>query len=213
MTLRNAGMLRCLSSGQKRKPVMQTKSAIGDGTPAHATSGKKFSEDLDRALFASISSGDRRAIEKLYASYFSRLAKFFRALNVRADCIEDLIIDTMVDLWKEGASIGAYVSVSVAIMRLAYANGQRHFAKATETGSALPRDKKKDEQLLRVRLVGASNQQDSHFTPRSEARAVLYLVCGCGHSRRDIADIMKVSSECVDLLLGDARRRHLPFSR
>jgi DNA-directed RNA polymerase specialized sigma24 family protein len=192
---------------------MHTKSAIGDGTPAHATSGKESSEELDRALLASISSGDRRAIEKLNASYFSILAKFFLELNVRADFIEDLIIDTMVDLWKEGASIGANVSVSVAIMRLAYSNGQSHFAKATERQSAFPRDKKNDEQLLRVRLAGASSQQDSHFTLRFEERALLYLVYGCGHSRRDIADIMKVSSECVDLLLDDARRRHLPFSQ
>jgi DNA-directed RNA polymerase specialized sigma24 family protein len=140
---------------------------------------KESSEDLDRALLSSISSGDRRAIEKLYASYFSRLAKFFLELNVRADFIEDLIIDTMVDLWKEGPSIGADVSVSVAIMRLAYSNGQRHFAQATET----------------------------------RARALLYLVYGCGHSRRDIADIMNVSPECVDLSLGDARPRHFPFSQ
>jgi hypothetical protein len=158
-------------------------SAIGDETPAHTTSGKESSEDLDRALLASISAGNRRSIEKLYASYCSRLAKFFLELNVRADFIEDLIIDTMVDVWKEGASIGANVSVSVAIMRLAYSNGQKHF------------------------------QQDSHFTLRFEERALLYLVYGCGHSRRDIAGIMKVSSECVDLLLGDARRRHLPLSQ
>jgi DNA-directed RNA polymerase specialized sigma24 family protein len=149
---------------------MHTKSAIGDVTPAHARPGEESSEDLDRALLASISSGDRRAIEKLCASYFSRLANFYLELNVRADFIEDLIIDTMVDLWKEGACIGANVSVSVAIMRLAYSNGQRHFAR------------------------------------RFEERTLLYLVYGCGRSRRDIAEIMKVSSECVDLLLGDALR-------
>jgi DNA-directed RNA polymerase specialized sigma24 family protein len=157
--------------------VSKAPSAIGDGTPAHTTSGKESSEDLDRALLTSISAGNRRAIERLYASYFSRLAKFFLELNVRADFIEDLIIDTMVDLWKEGASIGANVSVSVVIMRLAYSNGRKH------------------------------------FTLRFEERALLYLVYGCRHSRRDIADIMKVSTACVDLLLSDARRRHLPFSQ
>lgn len=192
---------------------MHTDSATGDVTPAHATPGKKNSEDLDRALLASISAGDRRAIEKLYERYFSRLAKFFLELNVGANCIEDLIIDTMVDLWKERASIGASVSVSVAIMRLAYSHGQRHFAKAMQTQSVFPRDKKNDERSSPVRLTVVSNQQDSDVTPRFEERALLYLVYGCGHSRRDIADIMKVSSECVDLLLGDARGRHLPCSQ
>ena len=131
---------------------------------------------------------------------------------MRAEFIEELMIDTMVEVWKERASIGANLSVSVAIMRLAYSHGQRHFAKATETRRALPRDKKNDECSLPVRLAVASNQQDSHFTLPFGERALLYLVYGCGHSRRDIADIMKVSSECVDLLLSDARRRHLPFS-
>ena len=193
--------------------MMHTNSATGDATPAHATSDKKTSEDLDQALLAAISAGDRRAIEKLYERYFSRLAKFFLELNVRANCIEDLVIDTMVDLWKQRASIGASVAVSVAIMRLAYSNGQRYFAKAMQTQGAFPRDKKNDERFLPVRLVVVSNQQDSDFTPRFEERALLYLVYGCGHSRRDIADIMKVSTECVDLLLGDARRRHLPFAQ
>jgi hypothetical protein len=192
---------------------MHTSSSTGDMRPAHATSGKKISEDLDRALLASFSAGDRRAIEKLYQRYFSRLAKFFLELNVGANCIEDLIIDTMVDLWNERASLGASVTVSVAIMRLAYSHGQRYFAKAMQTQSTFPRDGKNAERSSPVRLTVVSNQQGSDVTPRFEERALLYLVYGCGHSRRDIADIMKVSSECVDLLLGDARRRRLPFSQ
>jgi DNA-directed RNA polymerase specialized sigma24 family protein len=186
---------------------MHTNSAIGDMTPAHATPCRESSEELDRALLAPISAGDRRAIEKLYALYFSRLAKFFIELNVRADFIEELIIDTMVEVWKERASIGANVSVSVAVMRLAYSNGQRHFAKAMETQRAYPCDKKKDERSLPLRLAVASNQQDSHFTLPFGERALLYLVYGCGYSRRDIAAIMNISSARVDVLLRDARLR------
>jgi DNA-directed RNA polymerase specialized sigma24 family protein len=192
---------------------MHTSSSTGDVTPAHATSGKKTSEDLDRTLLASLSAGDRRAIEKLYQRYFSRLAKFFLELNVDANCIEGLIIDTMVDLWTERATLGASVTVSVAIMRVAYSHGQRYFAKAMQTQSTIPRDRKNPERSSPVQLTVVSNQQGSDVTPRFEERALLYLVYGCGHSRRDIADIMKVSSECVDLLLGDARRRRVPFSQ
>jgi hypothetical protein len=112
--------------------------------------------------------------------YFSRLAKFFLHLNVHADCVEELIIDTMTEVWKEGASSEANASTSIAIMRLAYSHGQKHFAEATEAQRAATRD----------------------------GTALLYLVHGCGHSRREIADMMNVSCECVDQLLGDARRRH-----
>jgi DNA-directed RNA polymerase specialized sigma24 family protein len=152
-----------------------------------STSRREPSGESDRALLASICAGDRRAIEKLHVLYFSRLAKFFLELNVRADFIEDLIIDTMVEVWKEGASIGANVSVPVAIMRLAYSHGQKHFANAAQTRRA------------------------SQFTVPFGESALPYLVYGCGHSRQDIAEIMKVSSECVDRWLGDARRRHLRF--
>jgi hypothetical protein len=86
----------------KRHPIVDTKPTICDVTPAHATSGRGSSEEVDRTLLASISVGDRCAIEKLYALYFSRLAKFFLELNVRADFVEELIIDTMVEVWKEG---------------------------------------------------------------------------------------------------------------
>jgi DNA-directed RNA polymerase specialized sigma24 family protein len=159
-----------------------TNPAIGDLTPAHH-SGKQSSEEVARALLACIAAGDRCAIEELYVLYFSRLAKFFLYLNVRADCVEELIIDTMTEVWKKGASIEADTSISIAMMRLAYSHGQKHFAEAT-------------------------NQQVSPPTFSFEQRILLYLVYGCGHSRREIADMMNVSCECVDRLLGDARRRH-----
>jgi DNA-directed RNA polymerase specialized sigma24 family protein len=193
---------------------MDIDSTIGNVTPAHATSAKQSSEEVERALLASISStSDRCAIEKLYASYFSRLAKLFLNLNVHANFIEELIIDTMIEVWKEGASIGANVSVSVAIMRLAYSHGQKHFAKATQTPRAVPRDMKNDDRSLAVSLAVALNRQDSLFTLPLEERTLLYLVHGCGHSRREIADIMNVSCECVDLFLGYARRRHCSVDR
>ena len=97
-------------------------------------------------------------------------------LNVRADFIEELIIDTMVAVWKERASIGANISVPAAIMRLAYSHGQRYFAKA-------------------------QTQRASHFTVPFGESVLPYLVYGCGHSRQEIAEIMRVSTECVDLLL------------
>jgi DNA-directed RNA polymerase specialized sigma24 family protein len=38
-----------------------------------------------------------------------------------------------------------------------------------------------------------------------EERALLHLVYACGHSRREVAEIMGLSCECVDLLLAEAR--------
>ena len=51
-------------------------------------------------------------------------------MTVRADLVEELINDTMLEVWKAGESIGANASVLLAIMRLAYSRVQKYFAEA-----------------------------------------------------------------------------------
>jgi DNA-directed RNA polymerase specialized sigma24 family protein len=133
-------------------------------------SSKQPTEEAARALLAFISAGDRSAMDRLYGLYFASLANFFLHLTAHADVVEELINDTMVEVWREGASIGASASVAVSIMRLAYSHGQKRVAKVEE-------------------------------------RALLHLVYVGGYSRRDVAAIMNISCECVDVLLSDARLR------
>jgi DNA-directed RNA polymerase specialized sigma24 family protein len=135
-------------------------------------------EEPERALLALVSTGDRSAIEKLYVLYFARLANFFLYLTTKRDLVDDLIIDTMVEVWKAGASLAANTSVSVAMMRLAY-----------------------------TALDTASNRQDCSFNLPIEEKALLHLVYARGHSRSDIAYIMNISCERVDVILADARLR------
>jgi DNA-directed RNA polymerase specialized sigma24 family protein len=140
-------------------------------------------EEPERALLALVSTGDRSAMEKLYVLYFARLANFFLHLTTKRDLVDDLIIDTMVEVWKAGASLAANTSVSVALMRLAYSFGRERIVEASETRPHL-----------------------RHEIPIEE-RALLHLVYARGHSRSDIACIMNISCECVDVLLADARLR------
>src|SRR5277367_5098092 len=83
---------------------------------------------VDRALLALIGTGDRRAMEQLYLRYFAHLATFFQNTTLRADVVEELINDTMLEVWKPGESIRANVSVLVGISRLAYSRVQKYFA-------------------------------------------------------------------------------------
>jgi DNA-directed RNA polymerase specialized sigma24 family protein len=153
----------------------------------HSSASKQSTEQAENALLARISAGDRSAMDKLYFLYFARLANFFRHLTARAHLVEDLINDTMFEVWQGGASIGANASVSVAIMGLAYSRGQKRLAEAGETRA----------------------HQDFLLKLPVEERAVLHLVYAGGHSRCDIAGIMNISCECVDVLLDDARLRRL----
>jgi DNA-directed RNA polymerase specialized sigma24 family protein len=171
--------------------------------------GQQSLEEPERALLALVSAGDRAAVEKLYVLYFARLANFFLHLTTKRDLVDDLIIDTMVEVWKIGASLAANTSVSVAMMRLAYSFGKKRIVETGETRPHLRNDipdADHDGQLSKV-LDTASNEQDCSFNLPIEERALLHLVYARGHSRGDIAYIMNISCECVDLLLGDARLR------
>jgi DNA-directed RNA polymerase specialized sigma24 family protein len=198
------------------------KSCLDNVMTAHSSAGEHSTEEAERALLALVSAGDRSAMAKLYMLYFPRLANFFLHLTAHADIAEELINDTMVEAWQEGASIGANASISVAIMRLAYSRGQKRFAEAGVTrpyAYAQPgtQDTDHDSPLLATSETPSNPQE---FLPRLpvEERVVLHLVYAGGCSLRDIAEIMNISCECVDVLLGDARRRlrrsfRLPGSR
>jgi RNA polymerase sigma-70 factor (ECF subfamily) len=189
--------------------MMDTTHPVGDVSTAYAAAGKQPTEEAARALLAFISAGDRSAMDRLYVLYFASLANFFLHLTAHADLVEELINDTMVEVWREGASIGANASVAVSILGLAYSQGQKRVAKVggprlhsqpsvlhTEHDSppspTLEASSRLDESLLRMPV---------------EERALLHLVYAGGYSRRDVAAIMNISCECVDLLLSKARLR------
>jgi DNA-directed RNA polymerase specialized sigma24 family protein len=168
-------------------------------------------EEPERALLALVSAGDRAAMEKLYVLYFARLANFFLHLTTKWDLVDDLIIDTMEEVWKKGVSLAANTSVSVAVMRLAYSCGKKRVVEASETRPDLRHtipDADHDSTLSED-LHTASNKEHCPFNLPIEERALLHLVYARGHSRSDIAYIMNISCECVDVLLDDARLRRL----
>jgi DNA-directed RNA polymerase specialized sigma24 family protein len=194
---------------------METSQPADSVETTHPSVGKQSTEEAERALLALISVGDRSAMVNLYTLYFARLANFFRHLTAHADLTEKLIDDTMVEVWQEGASVAANVTVSRAIMGLAYSRGQKRFAEAGVTRPPVQpaiQETGRDSPLLATSDT-SSNPKDFLVGLPVEERAVLHLVYASGHSRRDIADIMNISCECVDVLLGDARLRLRRSSR
>jgi RNA polymerase sigma-70 factor (ECF subfamily) len=188
---------------------MDTAQPAGNAVTAYSSSGNESTEQAERVLLELVSAGDRCAMTNLYVLYFMPLANFFRHLTAHADLVEELINDTMVEVWKEGASIGANGSVSLAIMGLAYSRGRRRLAEAAATRPhAQPVIQETDhDSLFPTTSHTPTIPQDFLLRLPFEERAVLHLVYASGHSRRDVADIMNISCECVDVLLGDARRR------
>jgi RNA polymerase sigma-70 factor (ECF subfamily) len=132
-------------------------------------------------------------------------------MTVRVDLVEELINDTMFEVWKEGASIGATGSVFLAIIGLAYSRVQKYLAESGPDEPHSPRDvsprdvqdREPSKSLLTTDTL--SDLQFFLIKLPVEERAVVHLVYGSGCSRREIAGIMKIACDCVDVLLSDVR--------
>ena len=185
--------------------MMDPTPPAGRVATGQSSAGNQSTEAAERALLALVSTGDRCAMDQLYLRYFARLAKFFQNMTVRVDLVEELINDTMFEVWKEGASIGT-ASVFLAIIRLAYSRVQKHFAEARADEPHSQQDVQDGE--LSTSLLTTDTPSDLQIFLSKlpvEERAVVHLVYGSGCSRRETAGIMKIACDCVDVLLRDVR--------
>jgi len=160
----------------------------------------------ERALLALVSTGDRRAMDQLYILHFARLAKFFQNMTLRADVVEELINDTMLEVWKAGESIRPNASVLLPIMKPAYSRVQQYFAEVRADEPHSQRDVHDWEQS-KSELAKSTPSDCQIFLSKLpvEERAVACLVYASGCSRRETADIMNIACDCVDVLLRAVR--------
>lgn len=182
-------------------PTVPRGPATGRLSPGHQST-----DAAERALLTLIAIGDRRAMDQLYIRYFPRLAKFFQNVTLRADVVEELTNDTMLELWQSGESIRTSASVLLAIMGLAYSRVQQYFAEARADEPHSQRDVHDWEQSQSM-LARATPSDLQIFLSKLpvEERAVLHLVYASGCSRRETADVMKIACDCVDALLCTVR--------
>ena len=168
----------------------------------HPSTGKRPAEEVERALLALVSTGDRCAMDELYILYFARLANLFRNLTACADLAQELISDTMFEVWKAAASIGPNTSVSLAIMRWAYSRVRKRFAEwRVNQPNCHPAIQELDS---RMHTAWDKHSRWQILLSKLPIEVVGHLVYASGYSRRDIADIMNISCTYVDVMLRDA---------
>jgi DNA-directed RNA polymerase specialized sigma24 family protein len=127
-------------------------------------------------------------------------------MTLRADVVEGLVNDTMLEVWKAGESIRTNASVLVAIMRLAYSRAQKYIADAGTDEPHCQRDVHDCEQSKST-IASPTPSGLQFFLSRLpvEERTAVYLVHASGCSRRETADVMKISCDDVDVLLRGVR--------
>jgi len=161
----------------------------------------------ERRLLAAISRGSRSALRRLHSLYFSRLVKFFMHLAPMAapEVIDDLVADTMYDVWRMSAGLGRGCSVHVAIMRIAWEHGSKRLAHSEVHQSSPERFSKGPESKtwLSTRPEALRPLSDVLATLHASERAAVQLVYS-GHSMQEVADILNMSCQAVDAYLASA---------
>jgi len=186
--------------------------ATGEHTPGEPEQALRGLADphaavTERRLLSSISRGDRSALRRLHSLYFTRLVKFFVHLAPlsAAEVIDDLVADTMFEVWRTSASLGRSPSLHVAIMRIAWAHVSTHL---THSEVPLPPPQqfsngRESKTWLSSRPEAVPPLSDVLATLHLNERAVVHLVHS-GHSRQEVADILSMSSHTVDTYLASS---------
>ena len=174
---------------------------VGTCCGAAMTSKDALADIADRRLLRAISAGSRSALRLLHAEYFSRLVKFFTHLmpSSTPEVVDDLIADTLFEVWRTSATFASDSSVHVAIMRLAWAHGSKHLASSeARQATSEPLCGTRDRQTrLAVRTEAEQLTAEAFAALPPMGRVVIHLVYS-GHSRQEVADIVNTPCESVD---------------
>jgi RNA polymerase sigma-70 factor (ECF subfamily) len=151
------------------------------------------------------------AFEALYRLYHPRLTRFLARITHRRALVDELINDTMLVVWHQGARYNGSSLVSTWIFAIAYRKALKALSQLDEavedeatdsrpSGEPGPEQAVNREQL-RARLAQALR------TLSPEQRAVVALAYFHGAGCREIAEIVECPVDTVKTRLFHARRR------
>ena len=196
----------CCNAARTTEGAFTDVSALGAEGALRAISEPR-ADLTERLLLAAISKGSRFALRRLHALYFSRLANFFTHLvpMSSAEIIDDLVADTMYDVWRMSATLGRGPSVHVEIMRIAWNHGSKHLAYSAVQPSFPERlsSGAESKTWLSTGTEALRSLSGVLATLHVNERAVVQLVHS-GHSRQEVADILSMRCDAIDAYLASA---------
>jgi RNA polymerase sigma-70 factor (ECF subfamily) len=196
---------------QCQEIVMPEFRSHGNVVVARSHADNHSEESTERELVGRIASGDRSAMDRLHVRYYPQLLNFFSILTSRADLVEECIVDTMFKVWRERATIKENGTVAVWIMSIAYSYARNPVLDGVASQRhAQPPAPHPDHAGTSLAPVESSHTHSLLLGLPREQRAVLHLAYAGGFSRQDVAKIMQISGERIQMLLADARCRLRP---
>lgn len=168
--------------------------------------------EADEVLLARVASGDEAAFEKLFLSYQKRLFRYLLGA-VRSEAIaEELVCETMTDVWRNAGTFQGRSRVSTWIFAIA--------SNKAKTVMRRPQPQEADREVLerlpdpapgpadgvaRQELAGQVRAALEHLTP--EHRQVVELTFMHGFSYQEIATIAGCPVNTVKTRMFHAKRR------
>ena len=161
---------------------------------------------MDRELVERIARGDREALQCFYHSYFTRLCRLVASMMPEADglLIETIVNEATFEFWKTSGRVDTHASIPVWIMRLTVTEAQR--AHSAPRRPMATRNNRSNQPSSGSEAWIASPRLRRVLRPLSVAqRAAIHLVC-TGYNRQQVAEILRIPTAAVDIVLSDARR-------
>ena len=156
--------------------------------------------DRELQLLARVAERDKAALHDLYLLYHRRLARFLMRFVHRYDLAEEVINDTMWEVWREAADFKRKLPVSVWIMRIAYRRAVTTLRLlnpvTSHDDSRVERPELSTEAHQSTRELGAWLEVALERLPL-EQRLTLELTYGLGHSCDEVAAIMECPANDV----------------
>jgi len=170
------------------------------------------SHETDEALLAKVARRDQAAFEKLFLKYQKRLFRYLLGA-VRAEAtVEELVCETMTDVWRNARTFQGRSRVSTWIFVIASNKAKTVMRRPqlveADPGAVLrledPSHSPADE-IARQELAGQVRAALEHLTP--EHRQVVELTFMHGFSYQEIAQIAGCPVNTVKTRMFHAKRR------
>jgi len=166
----------------------------------------------DEVLIGRIATGDRLAMQVLYARHHVRVYRFVLRLVRNEQTAEDLISDVFLDVWRQAAKFEGRAAVSTWMLSIARFKALSALRRRTDVGlddemaDAIEDEADDPETVLAKKDKGAALRQClSKLT--AEHREVVDLVYYHEKSVAEVADIVGIPEATVKTRMFYARKR------
>jgi RNA polymerase sigma-70 factor (ECF subfamily) len=165
----------------------------------------------DSELLNAIARGDRHAMQRLYLGYQGPLTRFLWRFTQRRECIEEIVKDTFMVVWRDAQGFRWESQVSTWIFGIAHRTALKSIRKTRREGATSVGESYEETVDPRLETETRNWLASGLNSLPVEQRLALELACHMGHSLTEVAVITGAPLGTVKTRLFHARRRLRQF--